>query len=110
MSRRQSGRRKKLPTRMMIPRGNGAPSTARRRTFEDPSRGSAAGGKDGQQFLRRDHFELRIRAVGWLLVGAPSSKMRHVTEPAALHVLVSDFDDHFGSQPLPLQVLALAPA
>ena len=40
----------------------------------------AAVGKNLCQFLRRNHFELRIGAVAGLLVGAPSAKLRHVTE------------------------------
>ena len=45
-----------------------------------------------------------------LLVRAPPSKMRHVPEARALHVLVGDFDHQLGPQRLPRQVLALAPA
>ena len=55
-------------------------------------------------------FELVIRAVAWLLVRAPPAKLRCVTEAAALHVVVSDFDYQFRTQRLPRQVLASAPA
>src|SRR6202042_2032672 len=110
MCPKHCGRRRKLPTRMTIQRGNGAPGALRRSTLEHVSRGSAAGGKDRRQLLRRDDFELRIGAVAGLLVRAPPSKMRHVTEAGSLHVLVSDFDHELGSQRLPRQILALAPA
>ena len=63
-----------------------------------------------RQLLRRNDFELGVRAVARLLVRAPPAKLRRVTEAAALHVLVSDFDHQFGTQRLPRQVLALAPA
>src|SRR6266571_4731035 len=108
MCRKRYGRRKKLPTRMTIRRGNGVPSAPRRRALEQVSRGSAAGGENLRQLLRRNDFELRIGAVARLLVRAPPSKMRQVTEARALHVLVSDFGHEFGSQRLPRQVLALA--
>ncbi len=67
-------------------------------------------GENRHQLLRRNDFELGIGAVARLLVGAPSAKLRHVTEAAALHVLVGDFDHQLGPQRLPRQVLALAPA
>ena len=70
----------------------------------------AAGGEYLCQLLRRNHFELSIRAVARLLVGAPPAKLRHVTEARALHVLVGDFDHQLGPQRLPRQILALAPA
>src|SRR6516225_10080874 len=104
------GRRKKLPTWMMIRRGNGVGSAARRKTLEDLSRGSATGGENRRQLLRGNDFELRVGAVARLLVCAPPSKMRYVTEAGALHVLLGDFDHQFGSQRLPREVLALTPA
>src|SRR6516225_8829281 len=103
-------RRRKLPTRMMIRPGNGVGSAARSETLEDYSRGLAAGGENPRQFLRGNDFELRIGTVARLLVCAPPSKMRYVTEAGALHVLVGDFDHQFGSQRLPREVLALTPA
>src|ERR1700746_1747033 len=57
----------------------------------------------------RNDFELGIRAVARLLVRAPSAKLRCVTEAVALHVVVGDFDDQFGTERLPRQVLPLAP-
>src|SRR5215472_14094206 len=95
---------------MMIRRGNGVGRAARRKTLEDLSRGSAAGGENRRQLLRGNDFELRIGAVARLLVCAPPSKMRHVTEAGALHVLVGHFDHEFGSQRFPREVLALTPA
>src|SRR5882724_10480962 len=71
---------------------------------------SACAPKNRCQLVRRNHFELRIRAVARLLVRAPSAKMRHVPEASALHVLISDFHHQLGPQRLPRQVLALAPA
>src|SRR4029453_14738666 len=59
--------------------------------------------------LGADALELGIRAVARLLVGAPAAKLRCVTEAAALHVIVGDFDDQFGTQRLPRQIFALAP-
>ena len=67
-------------------------------------------GENRGQFVRRNHFELGISAVARPLVRAPPSKMRHVPEAGALHVLISDFDHQLGPQRLPRQVLALAPA
>ena len=61
------------------------------------------------QLLGRNNFELGVRTVAWLLIRAPSSKLRCVTEAAALHVVVSDFDYKLRTQRLPRQVLALAP-
>lgn len=61
------------------------------------------------QFLRRNHFELCIGAVGWFFIAPPSSELCGMTKAAALHVVVSDFHYKFGSQRLPGQVLALTP-
>jgi len=61
------------------------------------------------QLLGRNNFELGVRTVAWLFIRAPSSKLRCVTEAAALHVVVSDFDYKLRTQRLPRQVLALAP-
>src|SRR5579864_4783091 len=60
--------------------------------------GSAAPSKNLHQLLRRNNFELSVSAVTRLLVGAPPAKLRHVTEPGPLHVLVSDFHHKFGPQ------------
>ena len=59
--------------------------------------GSAAAGENHRQLFRRNHFELVIGAVARLLVRAPSTKLRCMTETIALHVIVSDFDDQFGT-------------
>jgi len=50
-------------------------------------------GEDLHQLLRWNDFQLRIGAVAGLLVGAPSSKLSHVTKPAALHVFIGHLDD-----------------
>jgi hypothetical protein len=57
----------------------------------------AASGENRGQFMRRNNFELGISAVARLLVVAPSSEMRHVPEAGALHMLVRDFDNQFGT-------------
>ena len=66
--------------------------------------------KNRHQLLRWNHFELGIGAVAGFFVGAPPSKLRHVAEAGALHVLICDFHHQFRPQRLPRQVLALAPA
>src|SRR5882672_10092218 len=62
-----------------------------------------------RQLLRRNNFELGVRTVAWLFIHAPPSKLRCVTEAAALHVVVSHFDYKLRPQRLPRQVFALAP-
>src|SRR5437870_2711 len=112
MCPKRYGRPKKRRTLMPIRRVSGAchalriKRALRTRTPEN----SAAAGKDRHQLLRRNHFELGIRAVARLLIGAPPSKVRKVAEAGALHVFVGDFDHQLGPQRLPRQVLALAPA
>src|SRR5262249_37698157 len=71
---------------------------------------SATAGKNHRQLVWWNHFELVIGAVVRLFVRAPPAKLRCVAEAVALHVLVSDFHHQFGTQRLPRQVLALAPA
>ena len=53
------------------------------------------------ELLRRNYFELGISAVDRLFVWPPSAEVRHMTEAASLHVLVSDFHNQFGPQWLP---------
>src|SRR2546427_12880088 len=60
--------------------------------------------------MRRNDLELVVGAVARFLVRAPSSELRGVTEPAALHVVVGYFDHQLGTQRFPGQILALAPA
>src|SRR6516225_11358430 len=98
----------KRPTPMTIPRANGA-SIVLRSTRPDRA-GSAASRKDRHQLLRWNHFELRVGAVARLLVGAPSSKLRHVTEASSLHMLICDLNHEFRSERFPGQILALTPA
>ena len=62
---------------------------------------SAFDGEDLHQLLRRNHFELGIGTVARFLIRAPSAKLRHVAEAAALHVLVGHFDDQLRPQRLP---------
>src|ERR1700677_4314153 len=87
---KSKGRPRKLLTRTTIRRGSGA------RAMLPGKRGehrSALAGEDLHQLLRWNHFELGIRTVARLLVRAPSAKLRHVAEAAALHVLVRHFDN-----------------
>src|SRR5438093_326887 len=72
--------------------------------------GRSATAKDLLQLLRRNNFELRIGAVGWLLVRAPSAELCRMSEAVALHVVVSHLDHQLGSQWLPGQILAVTPA
>src|SRR5262249_32583751 len=67
-------------------------------------------GEDGCQFLGWDHFELGVGAVAGLFVLSPSAELRHVTEAAALHVLVPNFYYEFGPHWFPGHILALTPA
>src|SRR5258706_9835654 len=67
-------------------------------------------GENRCQFLRRNDFELGVRAVAGLLVGSPSAELRRMTEAASLHVVVSDFHHQFGAHPFPRSVFALTPA
>src|ERR1043165_1415801 len=88
----------------------GAPGVLRRKLRKHFHANSAAAGENRRQFLGWNNFELLIRAVGGLLVWAPTSKMRHVPESACLHMLVRDFHNEFGPQRLPRKIFALAPA
>jgi hypothetical protein len=49
---------------------------------------SPAASKNLREFLRGNHFELRIRTVARLLVGTPAPKLRHVPKAAPLHMLI----------------------
>src|SRR6202034_1134177 len=100
-------RRRKLRTPTMIRRGSGVAVVLPGKMREHCS---ALDAKDLHKFLRRDHFELGIGTVARLLVHAPPAKLRHVAEAAALHVLVSHFDDQLRPQRLPRQGLGLAAA
>ena len=73
-------------------------------------RRSASASKDLRELVRRDDFELGVRAVGRALVGAPPAEVRGVTKTAALHVVVSHLDHQLRSQRLPAEVFSLAPA
>src|ERR1700685_2900886 len=69
----------------------------------------AAAREDGRQFVRCVHFELRVGAIARLLVRPPSSKVRHVPEARALHMLVGHFHYELSSYRLPGKILALTP-
>src|SRR5579871_2733838 len=69
----------------------------------------ATSGENRLQLMRRHDLQLRVGAIGRLLVRAPSAKVRHVAEAGTLHVLVGDFGNQFGTDRLPREVLALAP-
>src|ERR1700724_793786 len=101
MCPKRYGLRKRLPTLMTIRRVNGARSAVQKRKHKQALRSSAATGKNRHQLLWRNHFELSIGAVARLFVCAPPSKLGHVTEAGALHMLVRDFDHKFGAQRLP---------
>src|SRR5688572_19188738 len=100
------GQARKLQTRMTIRRANGArkaPPGAKQRPTSRETRGlsSSTAGEDFHQLLWRNHLELTVSTVAWFLIRTPSSKMRHMTEAGALHVLIRDFDHQFGPQRLP---------
>src|SRR5574338_144856 len=65
--------------------------------------------EDLRQLVRRNHLELRERAVARGLVGSPATKLRRVAEAPTLHVVVSHLHDELGTQRLPREILALAP-
>src|ERR1700722_9948226 len=56
-----------------------------------------AAGEDRGQFVRWNHFQLCVGAVARLLVRPPSSKVRHMPEARALHMLVSYFPHQLSS-------------
>src|SRR4029079_2856615 len=62
------------------------------------------------QFFGRDHFELIVGAVLRFLVGAPSAKLRGMTESVALHMIIRNFDHQLRTQRLPGQTFTRAPA
>src|ERR1700734_3306982 len=66
--------------------------------------------EDRGQFMRWNHFQLRVGAITRLLVRPPSSKVRHVPEARALHMFVSYFHHQLSSYGLPGKILALTPA
>ncbi len=67
-------------------------------------------GKDGLQLFGRDDFELGVGAVGGRFVRAPAAKLSHVAEAVALHVFVGNFDDEFGAQSYPGEILSGVPS
>src|SRR5215470_4954698 len=99
---RPCAHRKRLPTLTTIPRANGG-SGARNRTREALS-GLPARWKNLRQLLWRDYFQLGVGAIGQLLVGAPSAKLRCVTKAPSLHVVIGHFNNQLGPQRFPRQV------
>src|SRR5262245_44421475 len=65
--------------------------------------------KNFREFIRRNNLELFVGAIRGLLVCSPSSKVRGMTKPASLHMIVFDFGDQFRTDCLPRQILTLAP-
>src|ERR1700732_5189090 len=98
-------RRRKLPTRMTTRRGSGARNGLPKSAGE-----RSTAGEDLRQFLRRHNFELRISAVGGLLVDAPSTKLGGVTKSGGLQVVVRGLHYQFDSQRLARKIFSLAPA
>ena len=84
---------RKLPILMTIPRVNGAHGVLPGKTSEYLT----AACENLHQLLRRNYFKLCVRAFTWFFIGAPPSKLRHVTEAGALHVLIGDLDYKFGA-------------
>src|SRR6185503_3137097 len=84
---------------------------ARENAREQASRlKSATGREDRCELVRRNHFELRVGAIGGFLVRAPAPEVRGVAETRALDVVVSDLGHELGPHGFPRQILALAPA
>src|SRR4051794_17164388 len=66
---------------------------------------SAPGRENARELVRRNHLELRVRAIGRLLVRAPPAKLRGVPKACILHVIVRDLYDQLGTERLPREVL-----
>src|SRR5579864_2518292 len=90
--RKNSGRPRKLPIPTTIQRVNGA-SGPEKENRKKNSRILSALGKDGGQFLRRDYFELSVRAVRGFFVSPPSAELRGVTKAISLHAVVGHLDN-----------------
>lgn len=88
---------------MMIRRANGAAreGAARERNDKEQAADLATVRENCCELLRWNYLELGISAVDRLLVWSPSAEVRHMTEAASLHVLVSDFHNQFGPQGFP---------
>src|SRR6185369_5790382 len=63
-----------------------------------------------RQLLRRNHLELLVGAILWLLVRTPATELRGVTEAIALHVIVRNLEHQLGTNRLPRQIFAATPA
>src|SRR5438045_7985049 len=66
--------------------------------------------KNRLDLMRRHDLQLRKRAVAWLLVQPPATKLRSVSKTISLHVVVSHFDHQLRSQRFPRQIFTLTPA
>ena len=97
MFQKPFGRRRKLPTLTTIRRGNSASDGSKRNERADLE----ASRENFSEFLRRNYFELGIRAIAGLFVRPPPAEVRHMPEAASLHVLISDFHNQFGPQGFP---------
>jgi hypothetical protein len=93
MCRKRFDRRRKLPILMMIRRANGVvrEGAARERNDKRQAADLATMRENGCELLRWNDLELGISAVDRLFVWSPPAELRHMTEAASLHVLVSDF-------------------
>src|ERR1700722_5773139 len=94
MFRKRLGRRRKPPIPTMIRHGNSVSDGRKRNGQADLE----AARENRCEFLRRNYLELSVGALAGLFVGPPSAEMRHVTEAASLHMLVSNFYNQFGSK------------
>src|SRR5437773_1806595 len=68
-----------------------------------------AGAEDSLELVGGRDLQLIVAAVLGTLVGAPAHELRGVPEARALHVVVGDLADAFGTQRLPAQILAAIP-
>src|SRR5215472_5715296 len=66
--------------------------------------------EDFKQFLRWNDLELLKCARHWIPVWTPPAELCRMPEPAALHVIVSNFHDQLGPKRVPRKILPLAPA
>src|SRR5271154_4606766 len=106
---KRCSRPRKLPIPTTIRRGN--MTGADRKRMPDPtSETSPISRKNLHELLRRNDLKLSIGAIARLLVRAPSSEVRHVTEAVALHVFVGDFYYELGPERLPREVFPLTPS
>jgi len=63
-----------------------------------------------EELLRGYNLELRVGAIGRLLIRPPAAKLRDVPEAIALHVIVGDLDHELGPERFPGEIFTLTPA